>query len=193
MFEEHVCRLAECDKDAELEWALKLPQRKFQASRGGVEVAGWTGNRKIRVRFPAYSHRLWALRWLGDKRRLLTSRCPCQGMISTPKAPSCSWHWVPGSRSKFGNWETVSSIYSWNIAECDMKPQPTNQPTKSLWLFLGTWSHIWFPWGMNVHRSFILFVPQRQCIRSFVLASLYHTVKHFLFARTLISHKFNRT
>ena len=35
--------------------------------------------------------------------------------------------WVPGSRSKFGNWTSVPSLYSWNIAECDVKPQSTNQ------------------------------------------------------------------
>ena len=34
---------------------------------------------------------------------------------------------MPGSRSKFGNWTTVPSLYSWNIAECDVKPQATNQ------------------------------------------------------------------
>ena len=31
------------------------------ARRGGTEVAGWTLDRKIRVRFPAYPHRVWAL------------------------------------------------------------------------------------------------------------------------------------
>ena len=31
------------------------------ARRGGAEVAGWTLVRKIRVRFPAYPHRVWAL------------------------------------------------------------------------------------------------------------------------------------
>ena len=41
------------------------------------------------------------------------------------KTPSCPWRWVPSSRSKFGNWTTVPSLYSWNIAECDVKPQPT--------------------------------------------------------------------
>ena len=29
--------------------------------RGGAEVAGWTLDRKIRVRFPANPHRVWAL------------------------------------------------------------------------------------------------------------------------------------
>ena len=31
------------------------------ARRGGAEVAGLTLDRKIRVRFPAYPHRVWAL------------------------------------------------------------------------------------------------------------------------------------
>ena len=31
------------------------------AGRGGAEVARWTLDRKIRVRFPAYPHRVWAL------------------------------------------------------------------------------------------------------------------------------------
>ena len=34
---------------------------------------------------------------------------------------------MPGSRSK-GNLTTVPSLYSWNITECDIKPQLTNQP-----------------------------------------------------------------
>ena len=94
----------------------------FQARRGGVEVA----DRTIRVRFPAYPHRLLALWWQGGKRHLWTSRCPCLGRLSTLQTASCPWHWVPGSRSKFGNWTTVLSLYSWNIAECDIKQQPTN-------------------------------------------------------------------
>ena len=31
------------------------------ARRGGAEVAGWTLDRKIQVRFCAYPHRVWAL------------------------------------------------------------------------------------------------------------------------------------
>ena len=106
------------------------------ARRGGIEVAGWTVGRTILVRFPAYPHCVWALWWQGGKRRLGTSWCLCQGRLDTLNTPSCpwrwvpgTWHWVPGSRSKFGNWTTVPSLYSWNIAECDIKPQPTNQPT----------------------------------------------------------------
>ena len=30
------------------------------ARHGGAEVADWTLDRKIRVRFPAYPHRVWA-------------------------------------------------------------------------------------------------------------------------------------
>ena len=97
------------------------------ARRGGEEVAGWTVDRTIRVRFPAYPHRVWALWWQGGKRRLRTSRCPCLGRLGTLKTPSCPWRWVPGSRSKFGNWTNVPSLYGWNIAECDVKPQQINQ------------------------------------------------------------------
>ena len=67
------------------------------------------------------------------KRHLLTSRCPCPGRLSMLKTPSCPWRWVPGSRSIFGNWTTVPSLYSWNIAECDVKSPRTNQPTLPLW------------------------------------------------------------
>ena len=81
-------------------------------------------------RFPAYPHRVWALWWRGGKRRLRTSRCPCRGRLGTLKTPSCPWRWVPGSRSKFGNWTSVPSLYSWNIAECDVKPQSTTTTYK---------------------------------------------------------------
>ena len=99
----------------------------FRARRGGVKVAGWAVDRKIWVRFPAYPHRVWALWWQGGKRRLRTSCCPCRGRLGTLKTTSCPWRWVPGSRSKFGNWTTVPSLCCWNIAECNVKPQPTNQ------------------------------------------------------------------
>ena len=65
------------------------------ARRGGAEVAGWTSDRKIRVRFPAYPHRVWALWWQGGKRRLRTSRCPCRGRLGTPKTPSSPWFGCP--------------------------------------------------------------------------------------------------
>ena len=67
------------------------------ACRGGAEVAGWTLDRKIRVRFPAYPHRLWALWWQGGKRRLRTSRCPCRGRLGTLKTPSCPWRGCPAA------------------------------------------------------------------------------------------------
>ena len=44
------------------------------------------------------------------------------------KTPSCPWRSVPGSRSKFGNWTTVPSLYSWNIADVTWNHnRPTNQ------------------------------------------------------------------
>ena len=67
------------------------------ARRGGAEVAGWTLDRKIRVWFPAYPHRVWALWWKGGKRRLRTSRCPCRGRLGTLKAPSCPWRGCPAA------------------------------------------------------------------------------------------------
>ena len=67
------------------------------ARRGGAEVAGWTLDRKIRVRFPAYPHRVWALWWQGGKRRLRTSRCPCRGRLGTLKTPSCPWRGCPAA------------------------------------------------------------------------------------------------
>ena len=67
------------------------------ARRGGAEVAGWTLDRKIQVRFPAYPHRVWALWWQGGKRRLRTSRCPCRGRLGTLKTPSCPWRGCPAA------------------------------------------------------------------------------------------------
>ena len=67
------------------------------ARRGGAEVAGWTLDRKIRVRFPAYPRRVWALWWQGGKRRLRTSRCPCRGRLGTLKTPSCPWRGCPAA------------------------------------------------------------------------------------------------
>ena len=92
-----------------------------------MAVAGWTVDRTIRVRFPAYPHRVWALWWQVGKICLRTSRCLCRDRLGTLKTPSCPWRRMPGSRSKFGNWTTLPSLYSWNITECDVKPQPTSQ------------------------------------------------------------------
>ena len=71
--------------------------QNIQARRGGAEVAGWTLDRKIRVRFPACPHRVWALWWQGGKRRLRTSRCPCRGRLGTIKTPSCPWRGCPAA------------------------------------------------------------------------------------------------
>ena len=67
------------------------------ARRGGAEVTGLTLDRKIRVRFPAYPHRVWALWWQGGKRRLRTFRCPCRGRLGTLKTPSCPWRRCPAA------------------------------------------------------------------------------------------------
>ena len=77
------------------------------------------------VRFPTYPHRVWALWWQGGKRRLRTSHCPCCGRLGTLKTPSCPWCGCPAAcqNLKTGH---VSSLYSWNIAECDVKPQSTS-------------------------------------------------------------------
>ena len=40
--------------------------------------------------------------------------------------------WVPGSRSKVGNCTSVPSLYSWNIAECDVNPQSTTTTDRHL-------------------------------------------------------------
>ena len=74
-----------------------LAKHQHGARRSGAEVAGWTLDRKIRVRFPAYTHRVWALWWQGGKRRLQTSWCPCQGRLGTLKTPSCPWRGCPAT------------------------------------------------------------------------------------------------
>ena len=106
-----------CNATTSFSWQIDLNSLMREARRGGAEVAGWTLDRKIRVRFPAYPHRVWALWWQGGKRRLRKSRYPCRGRLGTLKTPSCPWRWTPGSRSKFGNWTTVPSLY---IAEISL-------------------------------------------------------------------------
>ena len=79
----------------------------IRARRGGAEVADWTLDRKIRVRFPAYPHRVWALWWQGGKRRLRTSRCPCRSRLGTLKTHSCPWRGSYGERTQK---ETLSKM-----------------------------------------------------------------------------------
>ena len=99
------------------------------ARRGGVEVAGWTLDRKIRVRFPAYPHRVWAIWWQGGKRRLRTSRCPCRGRLGTLKTPSCPWRGCPVAVQNLENW-TSSHHYlaeiSLNVTLNHNQQQPNN-------------------------------------------------------------------
>ena len=80
------------------------------ARRVGAEVAGWTLDRKIRVRFPAYPHRVWALWWQGGKRRLRTSRCPCRGRLGTLKTHSCPWRGCPAAGQNLETWH-LSRLY----------------------------------------------------------------------------------
>ena len=80
--------------------AIHVPVRDYQESvarRGGAVVAGWTLDRKIRVRFPAYPHRVWAPWWQGGKRRIRTSRYLCRGRLGTLKTPSCPWRGCPAA------------------------------------------------------------------------------------------------
>ena len=103
----------------------------FLARRGGTEVAGWTMDRKIRVGFPAYPHRVWALWWQGGKRRLGTSRCPCRGRLGTLKTPSCPWHGCPAAGQ---NLETghLSRHY---IAEISLNVTLNHNQQQQLWYF----------------------------------------------------------
>ena len=88
-----------CLTDIDVFWLLSLcnTQQKTLARHGGAEVAGWTFDRKIRVRFPASPHRVRALWWQGGKKRFRTSRCPCRGRLGTLKTPSCPWRGRPAA------------------------------------------------------------------------------------------------
>ena len=70
-------------------------------------------------------HRVWALWWQGGNRHLRTSRCPCRGRLGTLKTPSCPWHGCPAAGQNLETGQSVPSLYCWNIAECDVKPQST--------------------------------------------------------------------
>ena len=127
----------------------------------GVEVACWTLNRTIRVRFPAYPHRAWALCWQGGKRSLRTSRYPCRGRLCTLKTPSCSWRWVPGRNLETGY---LPRHY---IAEIPLNVtlnhnQPTNQPSNeivTLTLIFVNDKNSFFPFvaagKMKLHKYFL--------------------------------------
>ena len=86
-----------------LEIGVRVELDEFEARRGGAEVAGWTLDRKIRVQFPAYPHRVWALWWQGGKRHLRMSRCPCRGRLGTLKTPSCPWRGCPAADQNLEN------------------------------------------------------------------------------------------
>ena len=51
--------------------------------------------------------------------------------------------WVPGSRTKFENWTSVPSLYIWNIAECDVKPQQTINPKNLVPFWYRPWQNVY--------------------------------------------------
>ena len=51
--------------------------------------------------------------------------------------------WVPGSRTKFENWISVLSLYSWNIAECDVKPQQTKNQQNLFPFWYRPWQNVY--------------------------------------------------
>ena len=108
------------------------------ARRGGAEVAGWTLDRKIRVRFPAYPHRVWALWWQGGKRRLRTSRCPCRGRLGTLKTPSCPWRECPAAGQ---NLET-GHLFRHYIAEISLNVTLNHNQQQQLYNNRGLHHHI---------------------------------------------------
>ena len=57
-----------------------------------------------------------------------SSDIPVPVLTNDDKTSSLLWRWVRGSRSKCRIWITVSSLYSWNIIECEDKPQSINKP-----------------------------------------------------------------
>ena len=115
-----------------------LPQRQFKTSGNQFKVRGWGTKPKARrggieiadcgSRDPG-SIPVFPSPSVGPlmARLLQTSWCQCQVRPGTLKTHCCPWRWVPSSRSKFGNWTFIPSLYSWNIPECDVKPQTTNK------------------------------------------------------------------
>ena len=63
-------------------------------------------------------------------RRLTINILGCPGRVrvgsALKKNPSCPWYGV-----KLGNWTTVLSLYGWNIAEFDDKPQEQTNKSPS--------------------------------------------------------------
>ena len=96
------------------------------ARRGCAEVAGWTLDRKIRVRFPAYPHRVWALWWQGGKRRLRTSKCPFRGRLGTLKTPSCPWRGCPAAGQNLETGHLSRHYIAEILLNVTLKPQSTS-------------------------------------------------------------------
>ena len=179
---------------------------KLSARRGGAEVAGWTLDRKIRVRFPAYPHRMWALWWQGGKRRLWTSRCPCRGRLGTLKTPSCLWRGCPAAGQ---NLETghLSRHYiaeiSLNVTLNHNQHQSTTKLSelrfKSIFakscrlishhlVLRNKWTYNEIIWLGNILVKLYWGTYRWFDFTGDLLIT--STVKHFLFARTLFSRKF---
>ena len=89
------------------------------ARRGGVEVACWTGLEDPGSIPGLPSPRVGPLM----ARRLKTSSDVRSACVKVG----------PAEGQNLENWTTVPLPYSWNIAECDVKPQPTKQPTHGIW------------------------------------------------------------
>ena len=140
----------------------------------------------IRVRFPAYPHRVLALWWQGGKRRLRTSRCPSRGRLGTLKTPSCQWRGCPAAGQ---NLETglLSRHY---IAEISLNVTlNNNQPTNQSW-GLGVWT--------AMYRGYIAEISQNalfSCRTSHIVCILMShwnikdTSEGFMFFAPSSSHK----
>ena len=118
-----------------------------EAHRGGAEVAGLTLDQKIRVRFPAYPHRVWALWWQGGKRGLRTFQCPCRGRLGTLKTLSCPWRGCPAAGQNLETWH-LSRHY---IAEISLnvtlnhnrQQQQLTDRAQGLYQFCFVWAQIY--------------------------------------------------
>ena len=116
---------------------------QFGARRDGAEVAGWTLDRKIQIRFPVNPHRVWALWWQGGKRRLRTSRRPCRGRPGTLKTPSSPWLGYPVAGQNLENGHLsrhyiagISLNVTLNHIQQQHKQQPTIRMKKVYFRFL---------------------------------------------------------
>ena len=100
---------------------------RITCARRGVEVhvAGFTGSGD-QDSIPGLPSPLVGSLMVKRLKTSSNDPVPVFGLLGTLKIPSCTWCWVPG-RSKFEYWTTVRHyIADIRIAECNVKPQPTN-------------------------------------------------------------------